>query len=234
MANENLHKDHRDRMRKDFLANGFSDQTPPHRLLELLLFYAIPRKDTNEIAHALLNRFKTIDAVFDASVEDLLQVEGIGENAASLIKLIVPLCRRYNLSKNSTLFKPANSDDMCDWIIPRYFGFTNEVFAVTSLDSRGAVIAFDILNEGDPTCVGFTVRGIIEKVLLRKAASVVLSHNHPKGSAMPSGEDIEMTKQIIRALAHIGVKVADHIIVCDDDCVSFAQTAELSSMFDTR
>ena len=93
--NANPHEKHRQRVRKEFLENGFSDATPPHKILEMLLFYSIPRKDTNEIAHALLNRFGSISGVVDATPTELMSIDGIGESSVALIKLLIPIFRQY-------------------------------------------------------------------------------------------------------------------------------------------
>ncbi len=223
----NPHKDHRERVRKEFLQNGFSDATPPHKILEMLLFYAIPRKDTNEIAHALLNKFKTLDAVLEATPYELMQVKGIGENAAALIKLILPLCRSYTNTKADIGFKPNSIDDIIQYLQRKYVGFSTEVFAVTTFNGNGTIIAFDIINRGDVASVGISVRDVVSKALERKAIAVVISHNHPNGTAVPSAYDIESTRRIATALKHIGIELIDHIVFNNDDCVSFAQSEKL-------
>lgn len=228
---KNLHMGHRKRVREEFLEHGFSDATPAHKVIELLLFYGIPRQDTNEIAHALLDRFKTVSAMLEASPEELMKINGVGENAAALIKLILPLCRLYQTDKLSTGKMPCTMDTICEFVIKKHFGYSNEVFAITTLNSKGAIIAFDILNYGDVTSVGVSTRSIIETVIKRKAVCVVMSHNHPNGNALPSEDDIAMTQRINTALKHINVKLIDHVIIADDDCVSLAQSQAYYQIF---
>ncbi len=228
---ENPHKEHRLRVRNEFLANGFSDSTPPHKILEMLLFYSIPRKDTNEIAHALLNRFGSLPAILEASSSELMTVDGIGENSAALIKLMLPIFRRYENSKSYKGKEFHSMDEICEIIQKKYIGFSNEVFAVTSFDSKGRITAFDILNQGDSAAVGITTRSVVEKVLERKAACAVISHNHPNGNALPSPADVETTKRILLALSHINIKLLDHVILCDDDYVSMAQSSQYQYIF---
>ncbi len=230
---ENPHTEHRQRVRKEFLENGFSDVTPPHKILELLLFYSIPRRDTNEIAHALLNRFGSLTGVLEAGTKDLMTVKDVGESSAVLLKLMLPLFSRYRgegIQKGIT-FKTMN--DICDYIKAKYIGFTKEIFAVTSFNIRGEIVAFDTLNSGDISFVGLSTRSLIEKVLERNAAAVVISHNHPQGHAIPSPEDEEMTKRISALLSTMSIRLLDHIIVSneDNDCVSMAQTAKYQSIF---
>ncbi len=228
----NPHKDHRKRVRKEFLENGFSEATPPHKILEMLLFYGIPRKDTNEIAHALLNRFGSVTAILEASHSELMQVEGIGENAAALIKLILPICRLYEGSRSDQGVTVKSLDSLCDFVMRKHLGYTKEVFALTTFNNRGKMIAFDILTQGVSNQVGVSTRLVIEKVIERKAVAAVISHNHPSGNALPSPSDISTTERIASALAHINVELWDHIIVGDDDCVSMAQSQKFQYIFE--
>lgn len=228
---ENPHKDHRERVRKEFLANGFSDSTPPHKILELLLFFAIPRKDTNEIAHALLNRFGSISAVMEASPEELMRVDGIGESAATLIKLLLPIYRKYSSEKGVKTSQINSIDELGDALLKKYIGYTTEVFTIVTLNSKGSVIAFDVVGEGDVSSIGVSTRTIVEKVIERKAVAAVICHNHPNGNALPSNADLESTRRYVTALAHIGVQLLDHIIIADDDWVSLYQTPDYSHIF---
>lgn len=232
--NANPHEEHRRRVRKEFLANGFSDATPPHKILEMLLFYSIPRKDTNKIAHALLNRFGSISGVVNATPTKLMSVDGIGENSIALIKLLIPVFRHYKSSSVEKSNAPASMNSICDYIMAKYIGFTKEIFAVTSFNAKGEIVGFDTLNSGDVAYVGLSTRNFVEKVLERKATSVVISHNHPTGTALPSPSDVQTTKRIAALLATLGITLLDHIIVSneDNDCISMAQTPEYHSIFD--
>lgn len=222
---ENLHKDHRDRVRKEFLANGFDIDTPPHKILEMLLFYCIPRKDTNELAHKLLNEFGSLSAVFEASASQLMKVEGMGENSAALIKLITPILRVYLADKKNK--KDVHTfDELGEFIHARHFAYNKEVFCITTLDAAGSIIAFDKICEGDIAVVGVPLRDVLETVIGRKASAVIISHNHPTGSAVPSPKDLEATKTVAKALGNIGVKLLDHIIAVPDDYVSLAQSKQ--------
>ena len=230
MAND-LHKEHRERMRKEFLEHGFADDVPPHKILEMLLFFAIPRKDTNETAHLLLKEFGSISGVLKAEITDLQKVEGVGENTAILIKLMLPLFKKYQSEKVATKLKFTNMDDICNFIIKKYFGYKNEVFMVTSFDNDGNLIACDKVVEGDVSSVGVSVRDVVKIVLKRNAACVIISHNHISGNALPSDADIEMTKSIKMTLQQMGVKLLDHIIVVQDDCISMLQSRKYREIF---
>ncbi len=233
MKKDNPHKDHRKRVRKEFLENGFTNATPPHKILELLLFYGIPRKDTNEIAHALLTRFGSLSGVLEASTKELMDVEGMGENSATLIKMLIPIFRIYESNKAIKGKSYTSMDEVCDFLMKKYMGYKKEIFAITTFNGRGEMIAFDPLNLGDVASVGVSVRSVIEKVIERNAVSVVLSHNHPTGHALPSNDDIETTRKIHGVLKDMNIRLLDHIIIsnADDDCISMAQSANFQYIF---
>ena len=230
---KNIHDGHRERVRQEFLANGFTDSTPPHKILEMLLFFGKPRGDTNEVAHNLLNEFGSLSAVFEAKPEELMKVDGVGENIAALMKLMPYVMRSYmeckkpNLGSNNAF----DFDSIYSYIEKKYIGYTDEVFAITTFNNRGGFLGFDILAEGDNSEVKISIRKVIETVIKRNAAYAIISHNHPGGMAMPSHSDIEMTEKINTTLKSIGVNLIDHVIVVEDDYVSLRQSQAYSYLF---
>ncbi len=228
---QDSHKGHRDRVKKQFLAEGFSENTPPHKLLEMLLFYCIPQKDTNELAHTLLAEFGSFKGVLDAPVRELVKFPGITENSVCLLKLIMPAARLYC---NSEMEKEnfANLSAAAEYLASKFVGRTIEAVFLLCLDNRGRMLACTKLSEGDEISVGVTARMVVEEVLKNKATAVMLAHNHPKGFALPSPADIRRTTEISTALFHIGVNFLDHIIVADNDYVSLAQSKEYKFLFD--
>lgn len=230
-----LHKDHRKRVRAEFLANGFNEATPPHKVLEMLLFYGIPRADTNETAHLLLEHFGSFDKVIDAPIEELKKIKGMGENTAVLIKLMADVTRLYMKEKTQLGRKKYYTlDELGNFLTTKYIGFTKEAFAVTTLDSQGSVLGFDIIAEGDVGTVTVSTRNLLETVIKRNAAYVVLSHNHPGGDAVPSYEDIQTTEKLCGVLRNINVSVLDHIILCDNDYVSLAISKSYKHLFEVK
>lgn len=228
---QNPHVGHRARVKQEFLQKGFDQNTPPHKVLEMLLFYAIPRKDTNEIAHSLINRFGSISGVLDASVEDLVKVKGITENTAALIKLTVPLARIYMCDRYEAPAQFKSIEDLGNFLIAHYFGYKEEVFSVTCFDSCGHLLGHEIIEYGDISSVGVSTRKIVESVFKCNGANAVISHCHPDGLALPSKADINITQMIGNALKAIGVKLCDHIIVAGNDFVSLAQSAKYRDLF---
>ena len=226
-----IHSKHRERVRNEFLKNGFPDGTPEHKNLEMLLFYGIPRKDTNELAHELINHFGSLAAVLDASPADLMKIDGVGKNTASLLKLIMPVARCYMTDKKLLNAEKNNHDTICNFITGKYCGFTEEVIAVTSLNNRGNIVGFDIIGNGDVSSANVSIRKLISAVLERNATAVVISHNHPDGNALPSEKDIEATVKIKQALDNINVQLLDHVIVVTDDYVSLAVSEKFIPLF---
>ena len=226
----NIHEGHRDRMKTEFLENGI-DGMQPHRILELLLFYCVPRCDTNPLAHKLLDRYKTISGVFDAPIEELITFPGLTKNSVVLLKLIIPLSRIYMQGKENKKIAFNSINEIGDYLLNRYFGFTEEKFGILCMDSSAKEIGFQIMGEGDINSVGVSTRNIIEYVLFTKATSVVMVHNHPSGIALPSNQDIAITEQVKAALSHIGVRLVDHIIIADDDYISLYQTNKYKYIF---
>ena len=227
---KNLHEGHRERMKKEFLANGL-DNLPEHKMLEMLLFYCVPRRDTNELAHQLIEKYKSLAGVLDAPAEELVKFSGITENGVVLLKLIIPLARAYGLGRETKdpVFKSV--EDIGDYLLKRYFGFTEEAFSIVCMDSKGKLLDFKILGEGDINSVGVSTRNVIQIALNSNAVCVVLAHNHPSGIALPSNQDIAITEQIKTALSHVNVRVIDHIIIADNDYVSMYQSKKYKHIF---
>ena len=222
-----IHDGHREKMRRRFLSGGL-EQFADHEALELLLYYAIPRRDTNPIAHALMDRYGSLSAVLAAPVEDLQKVEGIGESAAILLKLVPRLCAKARLADADRQELILNTASRAGaYLLERFYGEQNEVIYQLCLDRKGKLLACKKLGEGSIASAALDVRKLVENAILNSASSVVLAHNHPSGIASPSGEDYAATDRARAALETIGVSLADHIIVADGDFVSLAESGYL-------
>lgn len=227
---KNPHEFHRQRMKKEFLANGL-DNLPEHKMLEMLLFYCIPRRDTNELAHHLIDRYGSLAGVLDAPNEELMEFSGITENGVVLLKLIIPLSRAYAKKNTNKRTSFKKLEDIGDYLLTLYFGRNEENFGVLFLSQQMKYLSFEFLGEGDAHSVGVSTRNIIQMALSLNAGCVVLAHNHPSGIALPSNEDIAITEQVISALSHIGVRVIDHIIIAGEDYVSLRQSGRYRNLF---
>ena len=229
---KNLHEGHRDRVKKKFLKDGFTEGTPKHEILEMILFYSVPRKDTNELAHKLLEKFGSLSGVLNAPLTELEKFPGITQNTAVLFKMIMETARIYNSEAVSKATIFSSIEEIGTYLLGRFAGITEEQIAVVSLKSNGQFISYDVIGKGDISSVGVSTRKIIEILLQTKATTVIIAHNHPGGVALPSGPDLETTKNINAALKHIGVHLIDHIIIADDDFVSLAQSKQFKDLFD--
>ena len=227
----NIHEGHRDRLRDEFLNLGENQSMHQHKILEMLLIYAIPRKDTNPIAHALIDTFGSFSAVFDADVEALSNVKGMTKNAAVLIKSILPIARAYMESKNYNQNSLKTFEDIGNFFMTRYLGIKSETCSLLCLNGKGEILSFEVISDGDLDSTGLSVRTVIQHVIKTSATAVVLAHNHPSGIALPSVQDIEITKMVSQALKTISVSLLDHIIIADNDYISMAQSSKFEHIF---
>ena len=217
-----LHDGHRQRLIQRFLEEDL-DNFESHNVLELLLFYAIPRKDTNELAHVLIDTFGSLKGVFDAPYEELVKVNGIGPNAAALLKLVPSLTRTYYSSDARGMILDT-SEKSGEYFLPYYIGQTEEVVRLACLDAGGKVISNQILHRGSANAAEVNMRKIVNIALRNNAMGVILAHNHPGGLPLPSEEDVATTKSIREALMPMGILLMDHIIVAGQDYVSMARS----------
>ena len=217
-----IHDGHRQRMKNRFLQYGL-DNFDDVNALELLLFFAAPRRDTNGLAHALLDRFGSLSAVLDASAEELQSVDGVGENAAALLGLIPAVSRRYMIGKTPDTLPVDDPASAGRYFLPRFMYEREEVVLALLLDARKKPILCRELGRGVVNAAEVSARKLAELCLERKASAVILAHNHPSGVALPSAEDETVTARLARALGLIGVELSDHIIVAGCEYVSMRE-----------
>ena len=222
----NLHAGHRSRVKEEFLRRGL-DSFPEHRVLELLLFYAIPQGDTNELAHRLIERFGSLAGVLDASVEDLCSVSGVGEHTALLLRMVPGLCGRYVASRSSVGDIVDCSARVREVLEPYFFGARNEMVYLLCLDGKRKVLGVRKITEGSINAAEVTTRRITEEAVSLRASAVILAHNHVSGLAIPSNEDCTTTRYLKQVLEPIGIELLDHVVFCDDDMVSLRDSSLL-------
>lgn len=207
-----MHENHRERVKRRFLTEGL-DNFEPHNVLELLLFYSIPQKDTNELAHALIDRFGTLAEVFDASFDDLVSVPGVKEHSAVLLKMVPALSRRYALEKNRITTSLSSIEKIGEYLVNKYVGINVETVFLLLLDNKFNLIECVKIHEGSVNSSAITLRRLIEIALFKRASMTVLAHNHPSGVALPSSDDLFTTREIKRAFDLMEIKLLAHIIV---------------------
>lgn len=211
---------HRDRLRKRF-RDGGADALPDYELLELILFRALPRRDTKPLAKALIAKFGSFAETITASRERLMEVEGIGESVITELALIRAAAVR--LVRGEVMERPmlGSWTAVLDYCRGAMAFEANEQFRILFLDKRNQVIADEVQQEGTVDHTPVYVREILKRALELSATAIILVHNHPSGDPTPSRADIEMTKQIIFAARNLGVTVHDHIIIGKQGHASF-------------
>ena len=224
----NEHSGHRDRLRERYLTEGL-DNFPPHNVLELLLFYSVPRRDTNVLAHRLIEQL----GVLNAAPEQLAQVEGIGMNAALHLHLVADIARRYYAEAISPPPNDAERSDLMRYygkkLVAACNGLPEETLYLVCLDNNLREICTDRISTGAPNAIQLPGRRIAELALRHHAPSILLAHNHPRGIAIPSREDISATLSLRDALRTISIDLIDHFIIAGNDYVSMAQSGFFSS-----
>ncbi|MBQ7737546.1 MAG: DNA repair protein RadC [Oscillospiraceae bacterium] len=216
------HDGHRQRMKSRFTEHGLENFNDV-QALELLLFYASPRRDTNPVAHALLERFGSFSGVLDASEEELKTVDGIGDSAAALLRLIPAVSRRYMVDKTPDR-EPVDTPAAAGrYFVPRFMYEKEEVVYALLLDARKKPICCREMSRGVVNGAEISVRKVVELALSRRASSLILSHNHLSGVALPSAEDEMLTLQLQKALSLVGIDLADHVVVAGCDYVSMRE-----------
>jgi DNA repair protein RadC len=216
---------HRERLRKKFLNGGLS-ALHDYEALELLLTFVIPRRDVKPIAKALLMEFKDFHSVFDASLEQLQKVKGIGENAAVLFVFLRELCTGYLESKVIKEDYLNSPDLVTDFVRMKIGSQPHEYFMVLYLNTKNNVIDYDY-QEGTTNRAAVYPRNILKRCLDTHTSGVILVHNHPSGLCDPSTADRRLTDKIRQALQTVDIKLLDHIIVSKSGYCSFIESGLL-------
>jgi DNA repair protein RadC len=221
-----MHEGHRERVKNRYLSEGL-DAFEDHQVLEMLLFYCIPRRDTNELAHRMIAEFGSLAGLFEADPKEISKRCKVSENTAILVSLIPPLARRYFTGRWGD--KPAlnSSSKAGEYCVSLLAGRTYEVFYALCMNSQNRLIYAALVQEGTLSEAPVYPRLVVEAALRHKAYSVILVHNHPGGSLQPSRADIELTGKVSKALEPISVAVIDHIIVAGDRYFSFKENGLL-------
>lgn len=230
MSNENPHAGHRERVKTRFLENGIQSMAR-HEMIELLLFFGIPRKDTNELAHRLLDHFGSLSALLSASYEELVSVQGMTHNAAVLIRLFYGLeteCQRERFSTERLL---NTRERIRDFVIPLFLGVETEQVRLVCMDNNGRVLASGLLSEGSAAAVEINTRQALQLALRCNATTAVLAHNHPGGQPTPSREDVDTTAALAKTLESVGIKLVDHIIVAGNAYLSMREIPLCNTIF---
>jgi len=211
---------HRSRMRQRLLKAG-PDALADHEMLEMILFIALPRRDTKPLARELLARFRSFGGVLGAPPEELQQVEGIGEAGAAAIKLVQAAALRMMRQELATQPILSTWEKLTDYLIACMEHERTEHFRILFLDGKNKMLADEVQGYGTINHAPAYPREIVRRCLALHATGVILAHNHPSGDVTPSREDVVMTGEIARATAMMGIAVHDHLIIGRGKCLSF-------------
>lgn len=229
-AKINLHKGHREKVKQRFIDEGL-DSFQDHQILELLLFFAIPQKDTNELAHRLLNAHNnSLSEVLGADVDTLVKFDGVGKSTAVLLSMLPQLFRRYreDLMQRRGIFGRKAVED---YIANRFTGERVEKVLVVCLDNRWNYIGDGFASTGSVNFSTVDIRKFVGKCLHLNATKAIMAHNHPRGTALPSRDDLQSTLRVKQALEAVGIQLIDHIIVAQEDYISLACSKQYCDLF---
>ncbi len=210
---------HRKRLREKFKNSGLSG-FHDYEAVELLLTFAVPRRDVKPLAKRLIKKFSGLRGVFDASIDELQTVSGIGENAAVLIKLMKEVAAEYLRERSMKKDVIRSSEDVIKYLTLKLSGEKTEKFLALYLNTKNEVLSVDTIHEGTIDQTFVYPRKIIEKAFSHNARSIILVHNHPSGDPTPSRNDHKLTREIVNAAKTVDLIIHDHIIVGKDKYVS--------------
>ena len=223
MRKKHIHSGHRKRVKDEFRKMGM-EHFPPHKVLEMLLFYSIPQGDTNEIGHYLMDSFGSLAGVFDAPIDLLTRVPGIGPESATHIRFVGDLIRRYLKEQDSPPKIVRTTKQAKELMRSRFLSESAECAYLACLGGSGKVIYSEKMFAGSRQRVEIVPSDLVRIALLSNAAKVILAHNHPDGICNPSREDVHTTKIVFEQMRNVGVELMDHIIVASDGICSMAES----------
>lgn len=221
-----IHTGHRARVKEEFLARGLSGLAD-HKVLELLLFYAIPQGDVNPLAHRLVERFGSLSGVFNAPYEELVKVKGVGANTATLIRLLPEIAARYLAQSSELGGEMVTTWQFQELLVPLFLGARDEMVYLVCMDGKNKLLACRKLGEGILDSVTITGRKVMAEALACNASRVVLAHNHVSGIAMYSSNDVAATRELALLLGRVNIELVDHMIIAHDEMVSMRESGML-------
>ena len=222
---------HRFRVKNAVIENGFGHLSN-HRLLELLLFYSIPRADTDKLARGLIEEFGSWQAVFDADISRLCRVNGVGESTAVFIATVGELIKRSSAPKVDGRVSLKNIEDLKELAKRQLFGSSNEKVIIVCLDSAKRVKRVVPVSTGNKNEALVDVRKAVQAVMDCEATSAFIAHNHPENSCQPSAADIDTTRSLCVMFRKLGIKLIDHIVVgFDNEAYSMRSDPMFTQMF---
>ena len=226
---EALHKGHRQRLLKKYLENGISS-LEEHEILEILLFFAFSRCNTNDLSHMLINRFGGIREILSSPVDEIASIKGIGENSAVILRFLGDFVDTYGIKSESYIMLD-NVEKVIDFCKECFRDSEKEFLNALMLDKRMCLVASMSFTDCEFSMINIDLRSILMKAFNVNASSLVFIHNHPHSSALASTSDIKCTRAIANALSALNIKINDHIIIGEDGYVSMRKMKYLEDIW---
>ncbi len=227
----NIHKGHRQRLKEKVKNNGISSLSK-HEVLELLLTYTIPQKDTNALAHELINQFGSFSSVLDASYEELLKADGVGNETALFLSMLPNVFEVYKANKTETKIRTIkNTEDCIIYFRQNFEVQNNECFYLVCMNKLGKPIKTITIKGSTDHNISLNIREITEKINSVNTFAVLMYHTHPKGKVLPSEADLSATQNIINICALLNIVFCDHLIFNEYTHLSLACAGYLDKMF---
>ena len=215
-----VHDGHRARVRERVLREGL-EHLPPHNVLEILLFFSIPRGDTNELAHRILDHFGgSFEKVTQADIAELMSIPGVGESTAFLLKMIPQIAAFYQRSRLEPDITLDSMESLRKYFLPLFYGKATEEMHLILIDAALHPREDILISRGSVNATKVDLSRIAEEALLRHATGVILAHNHPRGVAKASTHDSTVTAEVKKALDTFDILLQDHVIVTEDEVCS--------------
>lgn len=220
---DNPNKGHRQRVKERYLANCNLDNFQDYEVLELMLFYAYPMKDTKPIAKKLISQFGSLHNLLSASPQQIVEESGLTENVAIFLTLFNNVSRqaiKNYYKKGKIINSMTDAMELLEGILS---GQPYESFFMVSLNSSNKVLAVDRMSDGNKNSALVTIENVVKKALLHDASFVIIGHNHPSGYCEPSKDDYDFTYSVMKSLESVKITLKDHIIICGKKNFSFAK-----------
>ena len=202
----------------------------PHEVLELMLYYAIPRKDVNPLAHELIDKFGSFSNVLDAHPDDLIKVDGISQRSAVYLNMMPKVMRLYNSQKAQSSAPLDSAGKVIEFLSDLFYGWNKEVFYLLCLDAKCRMTQYVQISVGETGGLHVHPKKVVEAAIRYNSSQVIFAHNHPSGTVTPSEEDILFTRRLAVVMSTIDIPVIDHVILNDTSSYSFARQGEMQQI----
>lgn len=224
--NKSIHAGHRQRMHQRVEKYGL-ESLAEHEMLEYLLYFTNAQKDTNAIAHDLLETFGDFAGVLEADEKELCAVKGVGPASARLLHLLPQVAACYQHSRVKDGRRLRTTEQLGAYAMARYQGIQKERVLLICLSRQHRITSTAWIKQGGEDRVALPIQEAVRQALRARAESAVLCHNHPGGSVLPSRQDLEATASLAKGMAVVGIELLDHIIVTDTEYASLRQRCGL-------